>query len=90
MTKAQMGIQNSATKASRCHSMNVGGVSMDVLLLQIHIIFIVRHCQPNPNLPVATRLHSCNIPRTLKHKNSVQNASSHVFITMNHAITEQG
>jgi hypothetical protein len=43
MTKAQMGIQNSATKASRCHNMNVGGVSMVVLLLQIHITFIVGH-----------------------------------------------
>ncbi len=41
MTNAQMGIQNSATKTSRCHSMNVGGVSMVVLLLQIHITFIV-------------------------------------------------
>jgi hypothetical protein len=45
MTKAQMGIQNSATKASRCHNMNVGRVSKVVLLLQIHITFIVGHWQ---------------------------------------------
>jgi hypothetical protein len=44
----------------------------------------------NPNFLVVARLPSCNIPRTLKHNNLVQNASSHVFITMNHAITKQG
>jgi hypothetical protein len=44
----------------------------------------------NPNLLIMARLCSCNIPRTLEHKNSVQNATSHVLITMNHAITEQG
>ncbi len=43
----------------------------------------------NPNFLVVARLPSCNIPRTLKHNNLVQNASSHVFITMNHAITKQ-
>ncbi len=75
-----MGIQNSATKTSRCHSMNVGRVSMVVPLLQIHITFIVGHWQLKSKFA-----SSSNIPRTL-----VQNASSHVFITMNHAITEQG
>jgi hypothetical protein len=45
MTKAQMGIQNSATKESRCHNMNVGGVSLAIPLLQIHITFIVGHGQ---------------------------------------------
>jgi hypothetical protein len=85
MTKAQMGIQNSATKTSRCHSMNVGRVSMVVPLLQIHITFIVGHWQLKSKFA-----SSSNIPRTLEHKNSIQNASSHVFITMNHAITKQG
>jgi len=45
MTKTQMGIQNSATKASRCDDMNVGGVSLAILLLQIHITFIIGHWQ---------------------------------------------
>jgi len=45
MTKAQMGIQNSATKTSRYHNMNVGGVSLAILLLQIHITFIVGYWQ---------------------------------------------
>jgi len=51
MTKAQMGIQNSATKASKCHGMNGGGVSMVVLLLQIHITFIVGHWQLKSKFP---------------------------------------
>jgi hypothetical protein len=45
MTKAQMGIQNSGTTASRCHNMNVGRVSLVILLLQIHITFIIGHWQ---------------------------------------------
>jgi len=45
MTKAQMGIQNSGTKTSRCHIMNVEMLSMVVPLLQIHITFTVGHWQ---------------------------------------------
>jgi hypothetical protein len=45
MTKAQMAIQNSVTKASRRHNMNVGRVSLAIPLLQIHITFIVGHWQ---------------------------------------------
>jgi hypothetical protein len=56
MTKAQMGIQNSATKASRCHNMNVGQVSKVVLLLQIHIIFIVEHWQLKSKFPSSSKV----------------------------------
>jgi hypothetical protein len=56
MTKAQMGIQNSATKASRCHNMNVGRVSKVVLLLQIHITFIVGHWQLKSKFPSSSKV----------------------------------
>ncbi len=58
---------------------NAGGVSMVVFLSNSYYF----HCWTlATEIQICQQQHGCNIPRTLKHKISIQNASSHVYITM--------